>query len=205
MAYYCWWFRNPKANHLGCITPVVNHGKPTSTCEGRISEPSRVLLKQQPIPGSKRLKKRKPNLIPKLGVGFKHFLSSPLFGENSDFMNPLLARVVSFWVFNHRWFNGFLDVSSLLRPRWNYMADSGEVPLMETTEYLWNYMHSIRMCHFTCLNILMYCIMCVYCLIYILERTCDITVIYSHTWSPQHTFNLLFGLEKNYLWTSSLQ
>ena len=23
---YCWWFRNPKANHLGCIKPVVNNG-----------------------------------------------------------------------------------------------------------------------------------------------------------------------------------
>ena len=45
--WYCWWFRNPKANHLGCIPkPVQIMGSTTNLnwLYSRISEPSTVTL-----------------------------------------------------------------------------------------------------------------------------------------------------------------
>ena len=40
---YCWWFRNPIPNHLGCIPNPVNNGIfIISTGDRRISEPSTV-------------------------------------------------------------------------------------------------------------------------------------------------------------------
>ena len=46
----CWWFRNPKANHLECIEPVVNNGityQPTSTGEftGFLNHPTGLCWK----------------------------------------------------------------------------------------------------------------------------------------------------------------
>ena len=173
------------------------------------------LKQQQPIPGSKRLKTySKPNSIPKLGVGFKHVLSSPLFGEISDFD----------WYFSHglkltptsrNW--GIRWTHFLTRVLFGFSTTGSLAVLLDVsclfclgqdeTTWLIQEKFSMETMGYPCIDcvishvwvFLMY-VTCVFTVQFIYWNvhviTLNYTVIYSHTWSPQHTFVLLFGLEK---------